>query len=236
MQIIGLIGYVDKYDFVINLAKSINIMNKSVLVIDATNDQKLKSVIPALDNIGRDYITQYNNIDFAVGFQSLHDIENYTADMGINISLYDFILIDIDSEKTYEFFRTRGFDKTYFFIDTSVLSVQKNKEIIKSMRLYNKNEPIKLRKVFFKSFASRAAEKYFEEQVNDYNVEWCEPEYELAMDDIDKIVNIDSQFSGLIDLRRHSKIYNNTLADISSEIIDDVTTREVLRQIKRRRD
>jgi len=62
MKIIGLIGYVDKYDFAINLAKSINTMDKSVLVVDATKDSKLKYVIPALDNIGRAYVTQYNMV------------------------------------------------------------------------------------------------------------------------------------------------------------------------------
>ena len=53
MQVIGLIGYVDKYDFAINLARAINIMGKSVLVVDATLDRKLKYVIPALSNVGR---------------------------------------------------------------------------------------------------------------------------------------------------------------------------------------
>ena len=52
MPVIGLIGYVDKYDFAINLAKTINIMNKSVLVVDATLDRKLKYIVPALNNIG----------------------------------------------------------------------------------------------------------------------------------------------------------------------------------------
>lgn len=236
MQIIGLIGYVDKYDFAINLARSISIMNKSVLVVDATFDQKLKAIIPALDNIGNSYITQYSGIDFALGFKSLHDVENYTAEQGINISLYDFIIIDMDSTKTYELFRSRNFDKMYFFIDTSVLSVEKNKEIVKAMRLYNKDEVIKLRKIFYRAFMSRAAEKYFEDQIESYNVEWQEPEYEINVDDVDKVVDIDSQFSGIIELRKHSKMYLNTLADIASEIIDDVTTREVLKQIKRRKD
>ena len=38
MQVIGLIGYVDKYDMILNLARAINIMDKSVLVVDATLD------------------------------------------------------------------------------------------------------------------------------------------------------------------------------------------------------
>ncbi|MEG2348777.1 MAG: hypothetical protein RSB67_03935 [Clostridia bacterium] len=236
MQVIGLIGYVDKYDFAINLAKAINVMNKSVLVVDATNDKKLQAIIPSLDNIGDAYITQYNNIDFALGFKSLHDIENYTAEQGINLSLYDYILIDIDTTATYELFRSRNFDRTYFFIDTSVLSVSKNKELVKSMRVYNKEEALKITKVLYRAYMSRAAEEYFENQIESYNVEWQEPEYEIPIDEIDKITDIDSQFSGIIEIRKHSKMFINTIADLTSEILDEVTAKEVIREIKRRKD
>lgn len=236
MQVIGLVGYMDKYDFVINLARTINIMDKSVLVVDATLDQKLKYVVPALDNIGRSYVTQYNNIDFAVGFNSMHDVENYMIEQGININLYDHILIDIDSPKGYELFRTRGMDKVYFFIDTSVLSIAKNKEMVKAIRVYNQQEEVQLTKVWFKAYLSRSSENYFETQIDEYNVKWIEPEYEIPNDDRDRIENIDSQLSGLIDIKKHSKPYISTIADITAEIVDDVTSKDVANKIKRRRD
>jgi hypothetical protein len=235
MPVIGLIGYVDKYDFAINLAKTINIMNKSVLVVDATLDRKLKYIVPALNNIGKAYVTQYNNIDFAVGFDSMHDVENYMCDQGINIGLYDYIIIDMDSPRSYEFFRTRGIDKMYFFITTSVLSVAKDREIIKAIRVYNQDE-IKMTKVLHKSFISRAAEDYFESQISDYNVNWQEPTYEIPDDEIDRQVNTDSQFSGIIGIKKHSKIYISTIADMTAEIVDDVTSKEVIKEIKRRKD
>ena len=235
MPVIGLIGYVDKYDFAINLAKTINIMNKSVLVVDATLDRKLKYIVPALNNIGKAYVTQYNNIDFAVGFDSMHDVENYMCDQGINIGLYDYIIIDMDSPRSYEFFRTRGIDKMYFFITTSVLSVAKDREIIKAIRVYNQDE-IKMTKVLHKSFISRAAEDYFESQISDYNVNWQEPTYEIPDDEIDRQVNTDSQFSTIINIKKHSKIYISTIADMTAEIVDDVTSKEVIKEIKRRKD
>ena len=235
MPVIGLIGYVDKYDFAINLAKTINIMNKSVLVVDATLDRKLKYIVPALNNIGKAYVTQYNNIDFAVGFDSMHDVENYMCDQGINIGLYDYIIIDMDSPRSYEFFRTRGIDKMYFFITTSVLSVAKDREIIKAIRVYNQDE-IKMTKVLHKSFISRAAEDYFESQISDYNVNWQEPTYEIPDDEIDRQVNTDSQFSGIINIKKHSKIYISTIAVMTAEIVDDVTSKEVIKEIKRRKD
>ena len=137
MQVIGLIGYVDKYDFAMNLAKAINVMDKSVLVVDATLDRKLKYIVPALSNMGRAYITQYSDIDFAVGFDSIRDVESYASEQGIDINKYDFVIIDMDSARSYELFRTKGIDKKYFFIDTSVLSIEKNKEIIKAMKVFD---------------------------------------------------------------------------------------------------
>ena len=237
MQVVGLVGYMDKYDFAINLARTINIMDKSVLVVDATLDQKLKYVVPALDNIGRSYVTQYNNIDFAVGSNSMHDVENYMIEQGININLYDHILIDIDSPKGYELFRTRGINKTYLFLDTSVLSIAKNKELVKAMRVYNQQEEnLELTKVWFKAYLSRASENYFDTQIKEYNVKWVEPEYEIPNDDRDRIENIDSQLSGIIDIKKHSKMYISTIADITAEILEDSTSKLVLNKIKRRRD
>lgn len=237
MPVIGLIGYVDKYDFVINLAKTIHIMGKSVLVVDATLDRKLKYIVPAISGVGRSYVSQYNNIDFAVGFDSMHDVENYLAEQSINIGLYDYILIDIDSPKSYEFFRTRGIDRSYFFIDTSVLSVAKNKDIMKAIKIYNTDpEGLKITKVLYKAYMSRAANDYFENQISGYGVSWQEPDYDIPNEEQDKLVNIDSQFSGIIDIKKHTKIYISTIADLAAEIMDDVTSREVLREIKRRRD
>ena len=56
MQVIGMYGYVDKYDFVIATARTLNIMGKSVLVIDATSDKKYKYIVPSIDNSNQ-YIT-----------------------------------------------------------------------------------------------------------------------------------------------------------------------------------
>ncbi len=238
MQVIGLVGYVNKYDLVMNLAKTINIMDKSVLVIDATLDRKLKYIVPALDNIGRSYITQYNSIDFAVGFDSMHDVENYMAEQSINISLYDFILIDMDSARSYEFFRTRGLDKVYFFIDTSVLSISKNRDIIKAMRVYSndENSNLEMSKVLYRSYISRAANDYFEQKIREYDVKWKEPEYEIPLEEQDILADTDSQFSGTIDVKRHTKLYISTIADLTAEIIGDVNSKQVMTQIKRRKN
>ena len=225
MQVIGLVGYMDKYDFVMNLARTINIMDKSVLVVDATLDQKLT------------YVTQYNNIDFAVGFNSMHDVENYMIEQGININLYDHILIDIDSPKGYELFRTRGINKTYLFLDTNVLSLSKNKELVKAMRVYTQQgDNLELSRVWFKAYLSRASQEYFDKQIEEYNAKWTEPEYEIPYDERDKMEDIDSELSGIINIKKHSKMYISAIADMTAEIVEDANSKMVINKIKRRRD
>ena len=47
-EVIALAGYVNKTDFVINLAKALNYMGKTVLVVDGTVEERLKYTVPSL--------------------------------------------------------------------------------------------------------------------------------------------------------------------------------------------
>lgn len=237
MQVISMVGYTEKYDFVINLAKTINLAGKSVLVIDGTYDKKLKFIIPTLNIDEKSYITQYDGIDFALGFESMHDLENYTGEQNINLSLYDFIIIDMDNPRAYEFFRTRGIDRTYFFMETSVLALNKNYEILKAMKVYNNSgERLKLNKIIYKSYLTRASEQFFNNKIASIDVEWLQPEYEIPNEDQDKMANVDAQISGLIEIKKHTRGFIQTIADLSAEIIgEETSSREIMKQIKRRR-
>ena len=90
MQVIGMYGYVDKYDFVIATARALNIMGKSVLVIDATSDKKYKCIVPTIDN-SSEYVTRYADIDFAVGFDSYDSLEKYLSEKNIDLKLYNYV-------------------------------------------------------------------------------------------------------------------------------------------------
>ena len=122
-EVIALAGYVNKTDFVINLAKAISLTGKTVLVIDGTNEERLKYTVPSLSVKEKEFVTQYDSVDFAVGFKSMHDVENYICKRELNIALYDYILLDIDNPAAYENFRSRGISKTYFFVEYSNISM-----------------------------------------------------------------------------------------------------------------
>lgn len=235
MKVIGLLGYSEKIDLVTSLTKTIQLMGKTVLVADATLEKKYKYVVPALDMVEKAYVTQFDNVDYAVGFESMSDIENYMCEQKINISLYDYIFIDIDNPKTYEFFRSRPFNQIYFVTDTSMLSYKKNVEILNSMKIYGTSEAndAKISKIMYRGYMSRTAERYFEEKLNAMEGNWDDKEYEIVETEQDVMLYLDFQISEIIQIKKHSKTFLDTLIDIVSQIVEDSSPYEIKKIIKK---
>lgn len=232
-EVIALAGYVNKTDFVINLAKTISLMGKTVLVVDGTYEERLKYTIPSLVVKEKEYVTQYDSIDFAVGFKNMHDVENYICKRELNIALYDYILLDIDNPAAYENFRTRGINKTYFFVEYSNISMSKNVELLKTMMIYKPlDKKLELTRVLFKYYITRASEKYYENKLAGLAIDWDENAYELTYEDQDRIADIEAQNSGIIDIMRHTKAFVNLVSEIGSDILKEVTSSELKREIK----
>ena len=235
MQVIGMYGYVDKYDFVIATARTLNIMNKSVLVIDATADKKYKYIIPSIDKSDY-YITQYCDIDFDLGFDSYSDLENYLKEKNIDINLYSYVLIDVENADMYTKFKELNVDKAYMYIDTNVLSVAKNEELVSKMREENPEKELVFSKILYRAYLSRAATNYLEEKIDNYAVKWTEEVYDISTDEQDVMVNIDSQFSGIIDIRKHTKTYILYMCEFISKLLGDESPKDILKEIKRRKN
>ena len=96
MKKIGFIGVYDKTDLVLGIAKILVEAQKKVLVIDATEIQKSRYVVPVI-NPTKSYITEFEGIDVAVGFETLENIKQYLALEGEDKFDYDYMLIDTDN-------------------------------------------------------------------------------------------------------------------------------------------
>lgn len=234
MKVVGLLGYIEKVDLMTSLAKTIQLMGKAVLVVDATSDQKYKYVIPALDVIEKAYVTQFDSVDYAVGFESLNDVENYLTKQKINIGLYDYIFIDIDNPKTYEFFRSRAFNKTYLIMNTSMLGYKKNLEIINSLKIYSVDEQeSKITRILYRGYMTRSSEKYFEQKFNAIECKWDEREYEIVESEQDMMLYLDFQISGITQIRRHSRMFKTTMTDMVVQIMEEVNASDVNKAIRK---
>lgn len=224
MKLIGFIGYSEKIDLVCSYAKVMQMLGKTTLVIDGTLLKKYKYAIPSIENKEEAYLTRYDQVDYAVGFAGMNDVENYLCDNKVNISLYDYIIVDIDEAKKYEFFRTKPFDKKYFVFDTNMIALKKNKEILEFMKIYSKNseeEKNKIKKILYRAYMSRAYENYFNDELEASNEVFEENYLEITEEEQDKMLFLDSLLSGYMNLKKHSKSYITTLSELIREVEPD---------------
>lgn len=232
-KIIGLVGYVNKSEFVINLAKVLALTGKTVLVIDATAEERLRYTIPGFNTSKSEYLSHFDGVDYAMGFKSIDNIKEYVYKKTSNAENYDYILLDIDNVKAYEGYRGENLAKTFFFMEYRNMSLAKNIELLNTIVSY---EPVErkavLTKVLFRDYVTRASEMYFESKIQEFPIEWAESVYDLQYTDQDRIADIEGEQSGYLDINRHTKQFVITIADMASDIIGDMNSAEIKKIIK----
>ena len=143
MKKIGFIGAYDKTDLMLYVAKILTILKKKVLVIDSTITQKSRYVVPAI-NPAVKYVTEFEEIDIAVGFDSFEDIKRYLGLSDEQEMEYDYIFVDTDNSKGFDNYNLQDSFKNYFVTSFDNYSLKKGLEIFSGLQ-----EPISLMKVLF---------------------------------------------------------------------------------------
>ena len=113
MKKVGFIGTYDKTDLILNIAKILTTLKKKVIVVDSTLTQKAKYVVPVI-NPTLAYITDFEDIDVAVGFKNETEIKNYLGIAENEELPYDIMLIDVDDSLAVEEFNLIKAPKNYF--------------------------------------------------------------------------------------------------------------------------
>ena len=156
MKKIGFIGAYDKTDVILSVAKVLTMAGKRVLVMDNTITQKCKYVVPVI-NPTKSYITTYEEIDVAVGFESIDNLKQYIG-LEENEKLeYDYIIVDTDNFTGVTNFGLQGADKVYFVTSFDMYSLKKGVEILTQLGV-----PTRITRIFYSKFLLREEEEYFE--------------------------------------------------------------------------
>lgn len=232
-KIIGLLGYVDKSEFVINLAKAMRVMGKKILVVDSTLEQYYKYTIPSIDKGAKSTVTDFDGVDYAIGFEGMESIKEYLCTTATDVSQYDYVFLDIDNPKGYNNYCKEKFDKYYFFIEHSMASISRNEMLVTAIQDLNEaKERPEYIKVIFQHYISRASKKLFEAKIDELNVVWKDEEYVFTYSEQDQIADLETEFSGYVDFTRHTKQYMELVTDIASEILGDYNAGYIRKAIK----
>lgn len=201
MEKIAFIGSYDKADLIIYIAKILNLLGKKVLVIDSTTLQKTRYIVPKMKP-AKCYITSFEGIDIAVGFESLEQIKQY-CDLkeGANFD-YDFALANIDSYKGYCNFGLKTEDKTFFITSFDMYCLRRGLQVFKKMP-----NRIKVQKILFSKDMLPEEDEYLNYLSKDLNIEWAEEVVFFPLEQGDQTALFINQRAERIQLRGLSRQY-----------------------------
>nr|DAN15866.1 MAG TPA: nickel binding protein [Caudoviricetes sp.] len=228
MEKINFIGAYDKTDSIMYIAKILTEMKKKVIIVDATITQKTKYVIPTIDSRS-EYIANYANIDFAIGFTNYNDIKTYLGMPQSAAFTYDYMLIDIDNSDLLNNFDVYSSKKNYFVTSFDLYALKKGVEVLKRLSL-----PVEIMKVYFSNLMSQSEDDYFNYIATGCRVKWNQDKiyFPLLNEDLDVIK--ENQRLSKIRFKGLSNEYKTSLMELTQDICGDSNgVKKACRQIER---
>lgn len=226
MEKVGFIGAFDKIDFIIYVAKMLTLANKKVLIADTTMLQKARYVVPNI-NPTVSYITEYEDIDVAVGFYCLDDIMDYLAKNNEQEFEYDYVLVDIDSDDVIEGFGIDSSTKNYFVTSFDAYSIKRGLEALVDLR-----EPLPLTKIIFAKEMLKSENDYLDYLALGYKILWNEYKIYFPLEQGDQSAIIDNQRVSKIKFGNLTSQYKDSLTFIAEDILQEVNSNKFKRLIK----
>lgn len=226
MKKIGFIGAYDKIDCILYLAKILRTVGKKVLVIDSTSMQKAKYIVPVI-NPTTSYVTEFEEIDVAVGLKDFISIKRYLGIPETQNLQYDFALMNIDSAEALESFGISQADKNYFVTSFDLYSLKKGLEILANLK-----EPLNLTKILFSKEMTKEEDDYLNFLSLDYKVIWGENRIYFPVGNGDEQVIVENQRVSKIKFRQLSVQYKDSLMYIAEELMEDISRNEIRRAMK----
>lgn len=226
MKKFGFIGSYDKTDSIIYVAKILTVLGKKVLVVDTTVNQKARYVVPVI-NPTMSYVTEFEGIDIAVGFENINMIKRYLGLQETEKMEYDIILIDVDKTEEIIEFDLNNADKNYFVTSFDLYSLKKGLEILNTLEA-----PLEMTKILFSKDMLKEEDEYLNFLSKDTKVKWSDYKiyFPITIEDLNVIA--ENQRVEKIKFKKLSESYKDSLQFIAEEIAQDISANEIRKAIK----
>lgn len=225
MQKVAFIGSYDKADMMLYIGKIMETLGYKILIIDSTLLQKTKYIVPSISPT-KNYMTYYEDIDVAVGFDSMNAIEKYAGLKEDEELDYDYALIDIDSSMAYENFEIAPTDKIFFVTSFDVYCLKRGIEAISNLKVQT---PIT--KVYFTRDMLPEEDEYFNFLALACNVKWDEEIIYFPFEKGDQCALFENQRMSKIKFRNLSTNYVDSISYMVEGILE-CSSGEIKKAIK----
>ena len=225
MKKVGFIGVYDKTDLILDISKLLTRNGKKVLFIDSTKDQKAKYIVPnILPTVS--YVTTFEDIDVAIGFENIEQIAHYLGVDTENEFEYEYIFLDTDNFDGVRDFEALSFDKLYYVTSFDGYSLRKGIELLKEINL-----PLKMTRLFFTKEMLKEEDEYFNYLTLELKEEWTDNKLYFLLENGDLAVHMENHRLQCIKLKNE---YRENIVYIVRELcsgLDEKMLRKMTKEI-----
>ena len=227
MKEVGFVGAFDKTDLIIYIAKILTVLGKKVLIADTTVTQKARYVVPAL-NPTLSYITEFEEIDIAVGFNNIEKIAEYT-NKSIETLEYDYILVDIDNAENAMNFRIDKAVQNFFVTSFDTYEIRRGLEILNGFPT-----PISMTKVLFSKEVTKEDDDYLNYLSLGSKVMWEDDRIYFPLEMGDKTAIINNQKVAKVRFENLTSMYKDGMEFVVAKIdpkLQGLMVRKIMKEI-----
>ena len=226
MKRIGFIGAYDKTDMIVYIGKILTVLKQKVLIVDSTLNQKAKYIVPVI-NPTVTYVTEYEEMDVAVGFEDMESIKQYLGIPEGKELEYDYVLIDVDSIKMFNGFELESAEKNYFVTSFDLYSLKKGLEILVELK-----DSISSTKVIFSKELLKEDDDYLNYLSLGYKVVWNEYKLYFPMDMSDFSAIAENQRLAKVKFRKLSVAYKEGLVFLADDLAKEMSENNIRKAVK----
>lgn len=230
MKKIGFIGAYDKTDFILYTAKILVEMGKRVLIVDGTLTQKAKYIVPVIKP-SKAYVTEFEGIDIAVGFENFDNIKQYLALPMMADLNYDIALVDLDTTEGVKKYELETFEQVYFVTSFDMYSIKRGLESISGI-----SSPVHATKILFSKQVLKEEDDYLNFLSLGSKIIWEEERIYFPFEVGDQTVIYNNQRVSKIKFKKLSTQYKEGLMYLASKIVEEAEVnflRKVFKKIER---
>ena len=235
MKKLCFVGGMDKLDiikYVATIIRGATMEQKSCLIVDFTEIQKTRYLIPSIEitkpEKGQKYITTEAKVDIAVGYSNYNELvqEGILDNMSDTGKKYDFVFFDVDNKEALASIPLDVEDKVFMMTTLDIYSLEKAVEAFSG---YNSDREVN-RVIFGKKITAQSM-NYISYLTKDLNIRYEEHIITFPYDNGDLTIIHENQRARRLNLKPFSNQFKTALSSLA-EMVDNTIIREVSKYMK----
>ena len=235
MKILCFVGGMDKLDiikYVATIIRGATMEQKSCLIVDFTEIQKTRYLIPSIEitkpEKGQKYITTEAKVDIAVGYSNYNELvqEGILGNMSDTGKKYDFVFFDVDNKEALASIPLDVEDKVFMMTTLDIYSLEK---AVEAFAGYNSDREVN-RVIFGKKITAQSM-NYISYLTKDLNIRYEEHIITFPYDNGDLTIIHENQRARRLNLKPFSNQFKTALSSLT-EMVDNTIIREVSKYMK----